>query len=109
MGLRRLAPIRVESLPRAVVRSQRIAGARWGARACGGRLGRCATAAAWTTLRLWPPQAQAAPGSVRVRLGLPFYLIMAILTMAVVTSYGYDSCGFFTITSILTKGQTDYG
>ena len=30
VGLRRLAPIRVESLPRAVVRSQRIAGARWG-------------------------------------------------------------------------------
>ena len=85
MSLRRLAPIRAESLPRAVVRSQRIAGARWGARACGCRLGRCATAAAWNTLRLWPPQAQAAPGSVRVRLGLPFYLIMAILTMAMLT------------------------
>ena len=35
VGLRRLAPIRVESLPRAVVRSQLIAGARWGARALG--------------------------------------------------------------------------
>ena len=103
MGLRRLAPIRVEPLPRAVVRSQRIAGARWDARACGGRLGQCATAAAWNTLRLWPPQAQAAPGSVRVRLGLPSYLIVAILTMAILTTdiltmagcawCGYDYCG----------------
>ena len=37
VGSWRLASSGVESLPRAVVRSQRIAGARWGARACGGR------------------------------------------------------------------------
>ena len=34
MGLRRLAPIRVESLPRAVVRAQRIAGAHTVGRVC---------------------------------------------------------------------------
>ena len=115
MGLRRLAPIRVESLPRAAVRSQRIAGARRGARACGGRLGRCATAAAWITLRLWPFQAQAAPGSVRVRLGLPFYLTLLWLTYYGYTHYGYthygvawygyDSRGVFTIISILTTAK----
>ena len=41
VGSWRLAAGGVESLPPAVVRSQRIAGARWGARACRHVLGRC--------------------------------------------------------------------
>ena len=43
VGSWRLASSGVESLPRAVVRSQRIAGARWGAHACRHVLGRCAS------------------------------------------------------------------
>ena len=116
VGPRRLAPIGMDSLPRAVVRSQRVAGARWGARACGGRLGRCATAAAWSTLRLWQPQAQAASVSVRVRLGLPFYLTMAVLTMAGYSRWLYSLwlylvrlCLLWLSDYIYTHtGQTDY-
>jgi hypothetical protein len=116
VGPRRLAPIGMDSLPRAVVRSQRVAGARWGARACGGRLGRCATAAAWSTLRLWPPQAQAAPVSVRVSLGLPFHLTMAVLTMAGYSRWLYSlwlylvrlCCLWLSYYIYTHNGQTDY-